>query len=107
MEVTHLLMVLLGLGASSPLSLGRNQSRGSIINNGGGGRNFPLTLVLPLLTSLKIPIKFLMLRFIPRPTLWHVIGPLGLLLGDILVESGGQDPVKSLLLCPYCLLFED
>ena len=32
MEVTHLLMVLLGLGASSHLSLGRNQSRGSIIN---------------------------------------------------------------------------
>ena len=32
MEVTHPLMVLLGLGASSPLSLGRNQNRRSIIN---------------------------------------------------------------------------
>ena len=47
----HILIVQLGLGTSFPLSLGRNQSRRTISNTGGGGGQFPLSLAFPFLTS--------------------------------------------------------
>ena len=56
----HILIVQLGLGTSFPLSLGRNQSRRTISNTGGGGGQFPLSLAFPFLTSSIILILLLL-----------------------------------------------
>ena len=46
-------------------------------------------------------------RTAQKPTLWHIINPIGLFLGNILGDPRGQDSVKGLLLSSNSLLFED
>ena len=103
--------VNLGLRTSLPGSLGcwrlgdkswRRTSVSVSTATGGGGGHFPLTLLGSLLAPSK-PVIELPVLCVPFR---HVTCPSGLLLGDILRDPGGQNPIQSLLLSPHCLQLE-